>query len=386
MGTAILAISPLHLQYSQIVRTYSLLIAATLLSSAVLLLALRVPKRTNWWIYAFTVTLGFYSNVLFGFVVVGHALSLIFDAKGKITKAIQQYLLASLLGISLFLPWLYLFLTKPGLLGYSVEQVVEKESIGGLIQTWVRNIPRIFVDLNDSWVESSKPFLLLQRVSFPLLLVFLFVSLIFLIIKIEKNKHSMILSLIIAGGGLLMFKDAIVGGSFSTRLRYMLPYVIGWQLSAIAFIAYLLYSRSNWQQKLSKIILSSLLVLGLLSCVIIVQAPSWWSVGAPDYPAIAQKVNQLSKPIVLYDDFGDALTMSYLLQDNVDSHLTKRADFHLQNSLTDLYKGYSDIVIFKPPQNILEKLQNNRHLKLIPLFQSKGIFPDKPNAWKVLRL
>jgi hypothetical protein len=119
--------------------------------------------------------------------------------------------------------------------------------------------------------------------------------------------------------------------------------------------------------------------------VIIVQAPSWWAFGAPDYPAIAQKVNQLSKPVILYDDFGDALALSYLLQENVYSHLTRRADFHLQNSSTDLYKGYSDIVIFQPSPDLIAKLQNSSNLKLVPLFQSKGIYPRKPNAWKVIR-
>ncbi|GEA25735.1 hypothetical protein MiAbW_00272 [Microcystis aeruginosa NIES-4325] len=389
LGTAIFAISPLQLQYSQIVRTYSLITAFTLLSSATLLHSLRVPKKINWLLYTFTVAFGLYSNIIFAFVIISHALYIIIDSRGRITKNVKNYILSSLLGISLFMPWFYLFLTKPGLVGYSVGQPAAANiPITGLIKDWMRGVLRIFIDLNDGWIKETDSFLLLQRTSWIFLLVFLLTSVVFLIFNAGKNKNWMILALLIGGGGILMIKDAISGTGFSVRLRYMLPYAIGWQLAATALIAYLFYSRLSWQRQLSKIIISSLLLLGLLSSWIIASSPSWWAFGAPDYPAIAQKLNKLEKPVVLYDDFADALTMSYLVNHNVYSHLTRRAEFHLENNPNqpnDIYRGYTDIIIFRPSSTLVEKLQSTENFVLEPLFKSQENYPSKPNAWKVIK-
>lgn len=383
IGTAIFAVSPLHLQYSQIVRTYSLLTAATLLSSAALLRVQRIPNRKNWLLYSLAIAIGLYSHVLFGFVLIGHGLYVIVEARGRFTRAVRHYLLASALGISLFLPWFYLFLTKPRLLGYTVSQSLEERlSPANLIQNWLKILPRIFIDLNDAWVPFSQSFLWLQRIAAPLALVLVLVSLAYTIRKVFQDRYGMILGLIVGGGGILMFKDMVLGGVFSTRPRYILPYTIGIQLAVIASIAYLFHTRSLWRRRLSEIIIAGLLVGGLLSSWIIVRAPSWWAFGAPDYPAIAQKVSQLSKPVVLYDDFADAVTMSYLFDDHVYYHLTGQAAFHLEKAI-DPYRDYSDIVLFRPPKALLTRLRGNQNLVLEPLFRSKENYPNQPNAWIV---
>ncbi|HEY9638846.1 MAG TPA: glycosyltransferase family 39 protein, partial [Coleofasciculaceae cyanobacterium] len=65
VGLAIVAVSPLHVLYAQEARPYSLWTVLTLLSSAVLLWAMRSPHRHRWIAYGATVALGLYTQLLF---------------------------------------------------------------------------------------------------------------------------------------------------------------------------------------------------------------------------------------------------------------------------------------------------------------------------------
>jgi uncharacterized membrane protein len=382
LGMSIIAVSPIHLQYAQIVRSYSLTTVAILFSTASLLLAKRTDQRTHWILYATTVSMGLYSNLLFGFTIISHALYMMVNARAKVTKSIQHYIYASTFGISVFLPWFYLFISKPGLVEYAVEQVQNTHlNVLSFLEIWIKSIPRIFVDFVDPWVLYTNIFAVPQKLALPVVMVVVLVSVGLLIIDRSRSKNWLILSLILGGGVLLMVKDIILGGTYSTRLRYMLTYVIGLELAVMALIYFLDNTQVVWHKYVNQILVICLLTLGILSCTVIVLAPSWWAFGAPDYPLMAQALNKLSKPVVLYNDFGDALTMSYLTQNHVYFHLTRQAKFYLKEDFS-FYHDYSHIILFKPSTNLLHELKQN-HLILDPVFQSKGAYPDRPNLWIV---
>jgi uncharacterized membrane protein len=363
---------------------------AILLSSAVLLHVQRNPSRKNWPIYAVTIAFGLYSNVLFGFAIIAHGLYTLLDARFKITRAIRSYCLATIAGIAIFLPWFYFFVTRGTLDYVTPESTRSSQNVpfSQLFQSWLKGIPRIFIDFNDPWIEYTKLFSPLQKATLPLVLIFTLISIAFVAFNARKEKNWLILSLLFAGGGLLMLKDSFLGatnGGYSTRLRYILPYTLGIQLAVVAFLQFLWLSRKSWQKKVGAIALSALLILGILSCGIISQARSWWAFGAPDYPIIAEKLNELSKPVVLYDDFADALTMSYLVNDNVYFHLTRRPEFHLQKTADSPYRDYSNVILFRPPKTLTRQLQEKDGLQIKSLFDSKSPYPSKPNLVEVSR-
>ena len=382
-GTALLAVSPFHLQYSQIVRTYSFLTVAILLSSASLLRAKRLPTKMSWLLYAITVGIGLYANVLFGFVIIAHAAYIIFREKFKLNKIVKSYLLSASIGISAFLPWFILFINRPGLTSYTVEQVTHKTSLLFLITANIRNIRKIFIDLNDPWIDFTEKFQGLQRLLFPFVIILFVISLYYIIRHFSRPACLFILCLIGFGGVILILKDAIIGGTVSTRLRYTIPYVLGIELAVAYFLTNKLKSTFSWSKRLGEIFLSILIVGGLLSCSNIARANSWWAFGAPDYPSIAQRLNQEIRPVVIYEDWGDALTMSYMLKPNVYSHLTRKADFFLLESKGKAYKQFSDIILFKPSKNLQEKIKKKPNLKLESLFNSDRNQPRKSDIWKV---
>jgi uncharacterized membrane protein len=383
IGVAFVAISPFHLQYSQIIRTYSLTTAATLLSSALLLRAIRINQKSNWIVYSLSVAGGLYANLLFGFVGVGHLAYVLLSEKFRLTKTFRAYFLAAAVGSALFLPWFILFISAPNLLGYSVAQVADSKSLKFLLSSWLKNLRPIFIDINNPWVEFTNVFARLQNLLTPLFLLLLLAAIYYLVRYGNEKVRNLSLCLIGFSGILLMVKDLTTGGTFSTRLRYILPYVIGIELVVTYFLASILTSKHNWQRKLSEITISCLLVLGIISCGIISNADSWWAFGAPDYPAIAREINKNSNPVVIFEDWGDALTMSYLLDPEVNVHLTRKGDFYLQPAQRKIYDKFSDILVFKPNQKIQNKIENNSSLTTELLSISDSFVLHQPEVWRI---
>ena len=66
-AVALTTISPVHVVYAQEARQYTLWMVMILLSSAILLRAIRQKTKINWLIYALTVALGLYTHLFFGY-------------------------------------------------------------------------------------------------------------------------------------------------------------------------------------------------------------------------------------------------------------------------------------------------------------------------------
>jgi uncharacterized membrane protein len=184
-------------------------------------------------------------------------------------------------------------------------------------------------------------------------------------------------------GGLMLMKDAIMGGTVSVRLRYMIPYVIGINLAVAYFLAILIGSKITWRKKLGEILVSILIIGGILSCSVIAKADSWWAFGAPDYPSIARQINRESYPVVIYEDWGDALTMSYLLKPEIHNHLTRKQAVYLIKDSGKIYQEFSNIILFKPSKELRDRLKSETNFKLERLFRADAKFPKTPDVWKI---
>jgi uncharacterized membrane protein len=378
-----LAVSPFHIQYAQIVRTYSLTIVATLASSAMLLRAMRLNTKLNWAAYSATVAFGLYSNLLFGFVAIARGAYVLLTERVRFSKRFRLYLTYSIAGVAAFLPWFYLFISRPGLLTYSVKQVLAETSALSLFKIWLTNVGPIFLDMYNPWVRFTQSLRPLQQLFNLFILLLVGYSLYFVCCKAPKAIRLLTLSLIGLGGLALMLKDLASGGTFSTRLRYMIPYVLGIEIAVSYLLSNQLQSNLSFVRKLSGIVLTLLLLGGAASCGIISRADSWAAFGAPDYPLIAREINQVSRPVVIFEDWGDALTMSYLFDTNVFSHLTRKADFYLTEAEEDTYSGFSNIILFKPSNGLLQRIQANSDYTLESAFAPSISLPKEPNVWLV---
>ncbi|MBW4520417.1 MAG: glycosyltransferase family 39 protein [Scytolyngbya sp. HA4215-MV1] len=366
VAVAIAAISPFHLQYAQVIRPYSILIAATAFSSACLLRAIH-KKIKIWWIfYALSVALGLYANVLFGFVLVAHTGYLFITEKFRITERLIAYLTSVGIGTLVFMPWFVTFLTANAL-EYSVDQVSERESWMGLIKAWSRAIQGVFVDVYNPWF-SSNLFRVFQAALAPIVLTIVAVSIYRLCRETSGKIRTFLLALAIASGVSLMLKDLIMGSAITTRLRYLIPFVLSTELMVAYYIGRLLSTKQTFSRKVGQFALSILIIGGMASCLIISQARSWTAFGSPHFPKTADIIRQANHPLVVVTHLDRAFSMSYLVD--------KDTSFKLLQKTTTIPESFSTIFLLEPSTDIFDKLKEKYKIKTI---DEKGeLFQVKP--------
>ncbi|OKH36049.1 hypothetical protein NIES2119_18840 [[Phormidium ambiguum] IAM M-71] len=375
---SLVAVSPFHIQYAQVVRPYSLLTAVTLLSSTCLLKAIRLNSKLSWMIYMLTVFLGLYSNLLFGFVIIAHSAYVLIIKNFNLKDPIIIYYLITLFGgVLSFIPWFLMFILAPSnLFAYSVEQVVHSLPLPSLIVIWIRNIVGIFFDVYDPWIEFTKAFKILGILS-PLIFLIVSFSIYLIFRKTTKEVWLFIFTLVGFTGVIFIITDLMFGGSVSTRIRYLTPSVLGIEIA----VAYLIYSQlianSYLQRKLGKVLFLVLMLSGIISCGVISQAESWSAFGSPSYPIIARTINQSTRPLVIADNLGRALTLSYLLDSKVSFQLLR------QPKTVKIDDNYSDVFLLETSENLNRRFEKeeNYQRKVISKFSRNS--PKISNVWRL---
>ena len=138
LSALLLAVSPLHVWYSQETRMYAMVTALSLLSSYFLLLALQRKKAGYWLGHALAATAALYTHyfALFAFLFQGlFALYWLWRSRSPLWR---QWLLTQVVVALLFLPWvpiLYHQVSTGG--GGWVEKSVGKPSLYALVDTWL---------------------------------------------------------------------------------------------------------------------------------------------------------------------------------------------------------------------------------------------------------
>lgn len=137
----LLALSPLHVFYSQEARMYVAVALWSTLGSYLLLLALRGRSRIFWWGYLLANTLALYTHYFALFALLFQVLyALLHIWRGDEGKQTLRWWFFSTLGIGIaFLPWLPTVVRQVlGGGGGWVERSIGKPSIMALVDTWLQ--------------------------------------------------------------------------------------------------------------------------------------------------------------------------------------------------------------------------------------------------------
>ncbi len=111
LAALLLAVSPLHLWYSQEARMYALVTALSLFASCHLVRALQDGHRRHWIGYTFWITLALYTHYYAFFVILLHWaavaswLMLTADVPAERTPLVRDWLVVQAVALALFLPW-----------------------------------------------------------------------------------------------------------------------------------------------------------------------------------------------------------------------------------------------------------------------------------------
>ncbi|PIG91474.1 glycosyltransferase family 39 protein [Gloeocapsopsis sp. IPPAS B-1203] len=371
IAIALVAVSPLHVLYAQEAREYSLLTVTTLLASIALLRANRQKTKSSWGIYALTVALGLYSHLIFILVCVAHGTYLLVQARFQITKNFIAYIIASLASLITLIPWIILYFINASSIG---EWTARTIGVDTLIKRWLLNFNALFFDIkfgynkvrffdiengNDIFQFSfSEPLLYL----IPLVIVLVLYSFYVLCRNTPLSCWLFIWTLVIIPASSLLIPDLVSGGQRSSIARYLFPSYLGIQLA----VAYLFANRfttsfQHWQQKAWRLILVIVLSGGILSCIIINQAETWWNKYSSYYnPEVANIINQTNQPLVISSQkrVSRITSLSYELDTKVSILLVSETEIS-----TDISQ-FSDIFLFRPEADLLAALEQSPNYNL----------------------
>ncbi|MDZ8030699.1 glycosyltransferase family 39 protein [Nostoc sp. DedSLP04] len=363
IAIGLVAVSPIHIVYAQEARSYSLAIVAILISSAALLRAMRLKTNVNWFIYAATLSIGFYTHLFFTLVAFAQGIYVVTIERFRLSKTLIYYLLSSLAGFITFVPWIWIIITNPqpeAVTWANIKQTVFMSAV-----RWAGIFSRAFIDLGISPNEPGKlkffliPFILI-------LLVIIGYSIYFLCRRTSKKVWLFVLTLIASVGLPLLIIDFVFLKRYATS-RYTLPSVLGIQLA----VAYLFttkitsISTKAWQKKFWSLVAFMVVIGGVVSCIVHSQPQIWWNQFPEkyqEYPHIAHIINQAKKPLLISDEdniIPPLQVLSNLIEPKVQFQIVGK------NQLPEITNGFSDIFLFLfEPSDFLkagiEKVYNSK--------------------------
>lgn len=370
LAIALLSISPFHVLYAQEARPYSLWEVAILVSSTLLLRAMRLNTLRSWCIYAVSLAFGFYSFLYFILVALGHGIY-VAVTKGQASK-IKAYLFASLAGFITFLPWMLVVITNKSSIVEKTNWQGEKKSLLFLVEMWMANISRNFIDFNFS-SDKTPGIYLIPFVAISLIIIALILySIYFLYRNTPKQTWLFVLTLMLIPALVLIMQDLMRGGIRSTQGRYFVPFYLSSQLAvAYLFARKISFNVNSWKrQKVWQLAMITLISFGIVSCSFISQAESWWNKYTSSAEIeMAQIINSSPKPLLLdaidanhvsYTDIGTLLSLSYILNPKVKIQLV------VEPNTPEITKDFSDVFVedfFDSSSNLLSRIEKKQNLK-----------------------
>ena len=252
-----------------------------------------------------------------------------------------------------------------------------------LLQNWLFQTSIIFADLNPEYRGGSgasdgiKSFY--DPLSFyPMIFIWAFVlySFYFLVRNSPKPIWSFILPFILTTSLSLALPDLIFGGMRSIISRYLIPGYIGIELSIINLI----YSRITWQsarllsRKIWQFILVIFISIGIISCSLIINSPSWWikSINFQNIP-IAEIINSSEKPLILTSKNLSSHLMS--ISHNLTNNVTIR--FVDKPYIAEEFKVFSDQFLLSYPQQWLDSIEKENKFNLEEIYKGKALEPPE---------
>ena len=342
MAVGLIAVSPFHVQYAQQTREYSFWTVTTLLSSAVLLRAIRVKTIVSWAIYAATLAIGLYCFSFSVFVAIAHGLYILITSNFRFTKTLISYLAASIVGFITFIPWIWTTIYHLPEVNRSMEWTKEKASLLDLVKMWFSNMRLIFFDVEIPKIPSFSLFYSLV-LCITLLIGY---SIYFLCRHTPKQVWLFVLLLILSNALPLMLPDVILGGIRSTTARYWIPCYLAIHLSiAYLFATKIASVEISQTRKFWKIIIAIVISGQVLACA--VNANARVSISNPSQnEKLSQFINQTNYPLVVSSDYKynptELLSLSYLLESKVRLQLLKSSD------LPEISNKFSDVFFYSP--------------------------------------
>lgn len=379
LAIAFISISPFHVLYAQEAREYSLWTVMILLSSLLLLKALRIPAPNetidwkNWGLYAVTFALSLYTSSLSLLVGIGHGIYVMIREHFRLTKTLIAYLMASLIALLAFAPWLAIIITTWSKTGSNWTAIPIPWM--DWIKTWGLHVNRAFIlTVGDFGFDHISTYLTL-----PLFLILVGYAIYVLCRQAPIQAWLFVLCLMGVPSLFLVLPDLIWGGQRSMATRYLIPFLLGIQISIAYLFATQITSRRLFTQRLWYLIMAGVISCGIISCNISFLAETAWNkVVSYNNHQVAQLINQSKAPLLISNsfgiNFGNIFSLSYLLNPKVRLQLIND---NPQTDVRDVPKippNFSDVFLLNLPDPLREKIEQQYGWKLSLIFNDSHLW------------
>jgi uncharacterized membrane protein len=364
IAVALLSVSPFQVAYAQEARVYSLWMFLILGSTAALLRSLRNPTIKSWALYALTVVLGIHSHLLFGIVIIAHG-GYVAGIHGgfrkllKLPKPVKQYALATGVAMVIFLPWAIVTVRGIGRIRQQVNWAFVNAGIQKLIANWGAGVTRTFFDLDRPRL-GPEPFGLGDVLLIVLLLLLecLTVYALFHFWRSTANRVWLLVFLLIGTTAVVVISpDLLLGSRFSFISRYWAPCYLAIIVAVAHLFATHLFSPQKWRRALGRVSFATVLVGGVVSCIVSSQAQHWlWTKGpfSNELLHVARIVNQTDRPLLIGDAsmirIGNVLSLGHLLEQDVRLQFVYKADD------VEMSGDFSTIFLFQVSDRMRQRL------------------------------
>ena len=127
--------------------------------------------------------------------------------------------------------------------------------------------------------------------------------------------------------------------------------------------------QEKYARKIWKLVLIIFLSIQVISCLVIIQSPSWWikSINFQNIP-IANIINSSEKPLILspMDSWSHLISISH----NLNNHVTIRFIDHPYLRETDTI--FSDKFIFNSPEEWLDSINKENKFKVEKIYKGNA--------------
>jgi len=343
LATALMAVSPVQIIYSQEAREYSLWAVGLLLAHGALVRAVRLNQPLAWLAYGLALGLSWYGSLMTGLLGLSHLAFIVLTQRQR--RSWLGFGLAHSLGLGLFIPWIWIIVRRWERLKTVTAWTDDPQPLDFLAQLWGLHYSATVVDFN---LPLDHPF----TVAGPTLVLGLVV-----VSLVHIGRHYPRSTAVFLGCGLLVPPLVLIGGDIvrtgqiSTNTRCFFPSLLLVPLAIAALVAQGLAAPRRAARLAGATLLALLITLGLSSGIAYSRAPAWWNKGfsSSNY-AIAAYLNQMPAPVVIVEAgstaLGEAISLSHNLNPDTVVWLLPEQTLPSEANLQALLQAQPQATIF----------------------------------------
>lgn len=356
--TAIVAVSPFHVIYSQQNREYSTWFLFLVLCSAFLLRALDNPSARRWIVYGAFLGLALYTSVLVLLSVISFGIYVGWTERRWSTGAFG-FVLATGIALAAFVPWLAVMIRGSNSVLHWPGPAIHAVSPRIYILKGLFNAGTVFFDM-----EYERTYLI------PILLLILMLILASLIVLARgpTRVKAFVFAILIVPLLAFVLPDLLHKTSHGTYARYFVPVWFGYELGVAYLIGLLALSRSSFAQRfLGATIFLMIIASGIASDIKDVGAPETWAAAHMSRLGVfARAINADSSPLVVYIHDGSHWDISVA---GLTTVVGPDVRMQLFGSLRDVRVANPRFFLFNASQETKEQLDRTmrgRWVKIDP--------------------